>query len=272
MDEHLIEEIGMRLANRAYLYRIFHIVFGTEPSSEELSVLSAQETIEALKYLSAVEQKAPLSFETELQKNGQETSVSAASAPAPSMPASKATAPKPAPDTLSDVTALFASLGEKTDDADYIDTLKSNFTRLFLVPSKSYVYPWESPYVGREMLLFQESTLDVRNRYREHGFAAVEFGHFPEDHISMMLDFLAHLSTRLFDAFCDGKDEDVRWILSSQESFLAEHIMNWISLFQESLNEKDNLGFYSQSGEALRVFLEIDRLFLKDALLADWAS
>ena len=59
-------------------------------------------------------------------------------------------------------------------------------------------------------MLFQESTLDVRSRYAEYGFAAVEYGHFPEDHVSMMLDFLAHLSTRAFDAFESEEDDETR--------------------------------------------------------------
>ena len=71
-------------------------------------------------------------------------------------------------------------------------SLKASFTRLFLVPGASFVHPWESPYIGKEVMLFQESTLDVRHRYAAYGFAAAEFGHFPEDHVSMMLDFLGN--------------------------------------------------------------------------------
>ena len=49
MEERMIEALGMRLANRAYLYRIFHIVFGAEPTSEELATIGSAKTVEAFR-------------------------------------------------------------------------------------------------------------------------------------------------------------------------------------------------------------------------------
>jgi len=173
MEERAIEALGMRLANRAYLYRIFHIAFGAEPSKEELSVLGSKETIDAAQYLA-------------------DTCGSEA---------------------LLDVVRLFSSFASKAADGAYVESMRSDFAKLFLVPGASYVHPWESPYIGKEAMLFQESTLDVRHRYAEYDFVAMEFGHFPEDHVSMMLDFLAHLSSRAFDAFEAGRDDEVKRIL-----------------------------------------------------------
>lgn len=245
MEEEKIEALGMRLANRAYLYRIFHIVFGAEPSSEELAALGSPETVEAFRYLSKVAQAADASISGDEGENEQE--VSAAS-------------------TIAKAVELTASFGEKADDAGYVESLKSDFTRLFLVPGKAYVYPWESPYIGKEVMLFQESTLDVRNRYAEYGFAAVGFGHFPEDHVSMMLDFLAHLSTRAFDAFGDERDEEVVKILSSQKDFIAVHLADWLADFHEDLCKKDSEEVYSTFAGALRAFLTLDGRFIEETL------
>lgn len=226
VEEHMIEVRGMRLANRAYLYRIFHIVFGAIPSDEEMNTLASQTTIDAFEYLSSEVSSSEVLLQT---------------------------------------VALLASLPEQASDPDYVESRKSDFTRLFLVPGSSYVYPWESPYVGKELMLFQESTLDVRSRYGEYGFAAVEYRHFPEDHLSMMLDFLAHLSTRAFDAFDDGRDEEVAKILSSQKDFIATHLTNWIGDFEEEVSKKDEAGFYNQLTAALCVFLDADSRFLQEA-------
>jgi TorA maturation chaperone TorD len=245
VEEQMIETVGMRLANRAYLYGIFHIVFGAEPSNDEMNALTAQTTIDAFRYLSDTDHASRACLETGVRENTQETS---------------------AIEILSHMAEFLASLGKKMDDAEYLESLRSDFTRLFLVPGNSYVYPWESPYVGKEMMLFQESTLDVRRRYREYGFAAMEYGHFPEDHLSMMLDFLAHLSSRAFDAFGDGDDRNVKRILSSQKEFIVTHFINWLSDFYNDLSKKDVMGVYCQFADALRAFLETDRIFVEDTL------
>lgn len=226
MEEQAIEELGMRLANRAYLYRIFHIAFGAEPTGEELSVLGSAETVDAARYLAEACDS----------------------------------------DALAEAARLFASLGSKACDGAYVEALRSDFTRLFLAPGESYVHPWESPYVGKEEMLFQESTLDVRHRYADFGFAAVEFGRFPEDHVSMMLDFLAHLGSRAFDAFGEGRDDEARRILASQRDFVQAHLLNWLDKFHEELCEKDGTGVYRQLAAALLAFLALDEGFAERAL------
>lgn len=249
MEEQMIEALGMRLANRAYLYRIFHIVFGAEPTSEELATIGSAKTVEAFRcFADAVRTQAGgVGVDG---GGGAEASA----------------------DELAKAAELLASLGEKADDGEYVDSLKSAFTRLFLVPGESYVYPWESPYIGKEVMLFQESTLDVRNRYAEYGFAAVEYGHFPEDHVSMMLDFLAHLSTRAFDAFESEEDDETRRILASQGDFIAAHLTDWLPSFCERLAEKDASGVYARLGCALKAFLAMDKRFVGEALEDGFAS
>lgn len=241
MDEHTIELLGMRLANRAYLQRIFHIVFGAEPSADELATLGSPETVAQLHVLAEAFREDDLGICME--------SVASSAA-----------------EVLADAEKLCASLGDKADDAAYVEALKSDFTRLFLVPDEAYVHPWESPYIGKEVMLFQESTLDVRHRYAEYGFKAVEFGHFPEDHVSMMMDFLAHLSTRAFDAFGDGRDDEVRRILLSQQDFAREHLLNWLPAFRDKVHENDAQGVYRRLADALVAFLMVDECFVEQAL------
>lgn len=81
----------------------------------------------------------------------------------------------------------------------YADAMKVAFNKLFMVPGGSYVYPWESPYLGKDATLFKESTLDVRERYAKYGFEAEMKGHFPEDHIAMMMQFLACLADESYE-------------------------------------------------------------------------
>lgn len=234
MDEFTIEAQAMRLANRAYAYRVFHIAFGAEPSSDELRVLASPETVEAFRFLA----------ETAREEGSGEGA-----------------------QTLTAAADLLALLGAHAEDAAGVASLKASFTRLFLVPGASFVHPWESPYIGKEVMLFQESTLDVRHRYAAYGFAAAEFGRFPEDHVSMMLDFLAHLSSAAFEAFGDGNDEEAGRILADQRAFVAAHLDTWLPAFVEKLCEQDAEGTYARLACALRAFVELDK-----ALMDAWAG
>jgi TorA maturation chaperone TorD len=223
MNEQKIEEIGMRLANRIYIYRVFHIIFGTTPTGDELKTLSADETLQVFATVKSV-------------------------------------------DELASLYELMTTFGEHVEDAAYIESLKTEYSRLFLVPGTSSVHPWESPYIGKQSMLFQESTLDVRHRFLEYGYEAQMQGNFPDDHLSLMLDFLAHLSGRAFDAFGDNEDAALWQILISQEDFIKTHLLNWLPLFCEKLKEKDKSTIFLRSGEALRKFLELDAQFINEML------
>lgn len=245
MEEQAVETFAMRLANRAYLYRILHIAFGAEPSEEELEVLGSGQTGEALRFLAQTDEAARvrIAFDT-----------------------SEGTREEPAAEALERAAGLAADLGAKAHDAEAVSALKDCYTRLLVVPGPGFVYPWESPYIGQETMIFQESTLDVRARFKAQGYQAVLHHHFPEDHISMMLDFLAHLSTRAFEAYGDGDDARARKTLKAQVEFIEAHLGEWVSEFAREVRKKDVLGAYATLADALSVFLEIDRLFVRGAL------
>lgn len=240
MDEQRIEEMGMQLANRAYLYRLFQIVFGAEPTGDVLKALATQEATDALSLIGrcAIEGEEKAEATT-----GEATTCAAA-------------------EVLAALQTLMETHAAKADDTAYIEALKADYSRLFLTPGTSYVHPWESPYVGTESMLFQESTLDVRHRLRAFGYEPQMLGSFPDDHLALMLDFLAHLSSRAFEAFGDGEDETLKHILTAQQEFIAEHLLNWLPLFCEKLQEKDAAGVYLTYAQALVVFLEGDKRFI----------
>ena len=74
--------------------------------------------------------------------------------------------------------------------------MKSDYAKLFQIPGDSYVSSWESPYVGTEQALFQCSTLNVREAYHAAGLKLQAEGHFPDDHIAAMMEYLAYMGAR----------------------------------------------------------------------------
>ena len=49
---------------------------------------------------------------------------------------------------------------------------------------------WESVYLGKEHLLFEEVTLAVRECYHHYGLSFIREGNEPDDHIVIELEFL----------------------------------------------------------------------------------
>ncbi|MCB8816455.1 molecular chaperone TorD family protein [Desulfosporosinus shakirovi] len=73
----------------------------------------------------------------------------------------------------------------------------TEYTRLFIGPTKLPVPPWESVYVSKERLLFQESSLKVRQRqcYLNYNFLPAKYRSEADDHIALELDFMYNLSS-----------------------------------------------------------------------------
>lgn len=233
----MTEETMNRLAYRAYLYELFHIVFGAVPSAEEIDCLRSETTAETLMFY-ADRQSEPT------RREAFSACMSAFS-----------------DIVVDDCRDTDAHCEGKTQYC--VESLKSSYTRLFLVPGQDYVHPWESPYVGKEVTLFQESTLDVRGRYAAFGFRAEGFKHFPEDHIAMMLHFMGALSSRVFEAYSNHEDAKACDLMRAQSDFISVHLTYWRPKFLDDLYEKDSLGFYAVCGRALDAFLQDDFHFLE---------
>ena len=87
---------------------------------------------------------------------------------------------------------------------DAPDALKGEYTKLFEGPGKLPAPPWESVYVCGEDLLFQPSTLEVREAYRSAGYQATGYPHEADDHLATELDFMGALSKRTQAAYEEG--------------------------------------------------------------------
>ncbi len=217
-------EIGMLLAQRAYFYSLMHVVFGSEPAADTVAQMFSERTLGVLEAC-ASESECCLP----------DGVLSASSA----LDTIRAAAGK-------DVDALTAALN-------------SDYTMLFLVPGPSHVRMWESPYTGKEGMVFQESTLDVRNRYHAAGFKLQAEKKFPDDHIAAMMDFMGRLGQRAYDAFADGCDEEAEKALVMQREFIDLHILTWVDDFASAVALKDGDGVYAAFSALIAAFARRDR-------------
>lgn len=98
---------------------------------------------------------------------------------------------------------------------------------LFVGPGPLLAPPYESVYLSREHLLFEEQTLQVREAYRAFGLVAPALNREPDDHIGLELHFLAEVCLRSLDALDAGDDDRLDATLAAHQAFLTDHLLVW---------------------------------------------
>lgn len=144
--------------------------------------------------------------------------------------------------------------------ASGFEALHWDFTRLFIGPESPPAPPWESVYVSRDKLLFQESTLNVKTFYQQNGFHLPETEYEAADHIGYELDFLWKLSEQASQeldreqAMC----ERITAPLAVSSGFMQAHLLAFITPFCRELNNHAETAFYRQLSTLLEVFVRSD--------------
>lgn len=217
--------VRILLAGRAGAYRIFQSLLGNEPDGEILTRLSNEATTEIF----------------ELFRTDEASAYGVA---------------------LSDL--QFVTKAALAEGDAFTEKIKGNFTRLFVGPGAVEAPPWESIYLSKEEVLFQGITLDVRRFYVAQGFIPQRYPHVADDHVALELDFMARLAQRLEDVFETRDFHAAIECLSASESFIREHLVNWVPAFAEALKKAQHSYFYREVGGLLAAFLPIDLQVLEE--------
>ncbi|WP_342431205.1 molecular chaperone TorD family protein [Neobacillus sp. FSL H8-0543] len=147
-----------------------------------------------------------------------------------------------------------------------------DFTRMFIGPFEVSTPPWESSYVSRNGLLFQETTMNVRKIYEKYGINVKDFNIEPDDHIGFELDFIYHMNELCFKA-ADPTQEwglpELQQLLKEQKSFIESHLLLFVPEFSKRVINEANTEFFSGLAKILHQFLLIDSEVLKDLLDID---
>lgn len=220
------ESIEILLANRVYLYEMLHVVFSGVPNEELLRILAEENTSQAFEILSENDE-----------------------------------------DMMAKMSRFVQKLGKKLEEnPDFLEEVKSEYTKLLIGPGRLVAYPWESTYNGKENLLFQESTLRVRQFYRKYGYLPQEYPHVADDHIALELHFMSKLSQRALDAFQKDDLKETRSLLDGQQVFLKFHMLNWIPKYAENIKKSKTAHMYPQFAQGVNAFIQIDNEFIGEAI------
>lgn len=151
-------------------------------------------------------------------------------------------------------------------DSDF-ESLHWDYTRMFIGPYELPAPMWESSYVNRDGLLFQEETLRVRRLFLENSFEPLQVGREADDHLGLELDFMYQLSSIANDLAKEGNIKQLNKILADQSYFLNEHLLNWTPLFRKNVVKHADTDFYKGMVNILSGFLALDKTCIEELFL-----
>lgn len=133
-------------------------------------------------------------------------------------------------------------------DQDFFD-LKQDYTRLFIgLDAVMPVPPWESVYLSRDHMVFQEETRQVREWYFRFNLAPEKLNKEPDDHIALELIFLSRLAQLSLMALEQNDQQLSQSYTQAQADFLTEHLLRWGLVWCRRLEEHARTDFYRGLG------------------------
>ena len=137
-----------------------------------------------------------------------------------------------------------------------LEPLKVDFAKLFVGPYQLSAAPYGSVYLEGERKMMGNSTLDVRERYRDAGLdTAKDFKDAP-DHITAELEFMYYLIFKEFEAVSSLDMQTATDYIQKQKSFLEDHLMAWVPKFVANIIENAETLFYQYLAKVTESFLK----------------
>ena len=145
-------------------------------------------------------------------------------------------------------------------DAQPMEELQVDYTRLFLNPTGPLASPYESAWIaGRDPMLVGEVTQAVLDSYRAGGYDVdLSFRDLP-DHIAAELEFLYALVFREARAAASGKDAERAEAVEQRRRFVEQHIGRWVGPFTTALRDGGETALYRTLADITERFVESER-------------
>ena len=233
--------VGMVLARRMHLYSLMHLAFGSRPTAESVG-----------KMLS-VEAGASFGFVNELLASDGCEDIARRT-----VGSCGSTITACVDEAIACIERGERGLEDPARARELVGNLRSDYDKLFQVPGRLYVHPWESPYTSEDSMVFRESTLDVRSFYHDAGFKLQVEKRFPDDHIAAMMDYMGRMGHRAYEAFADGRDDEALRTLAVQRCFADRHILTWVDRFADKVMGNDARGCYGAFAGGMAAFAFLD--------------
>ncbi len=161
---------------------------------------------------------------------------------------------------FNDIRALQKNFAAK--DSSELQTkcisLEADYSRLFIGPQTVLAPQWESVYTSPKRLLFQQSTLKVREFFSSEGYVFSGYPNEPDDSLTAELDFIRQLAINFNDSAEDANYKECLRLIEVQKEFLINHLLLWIDDFVQALNEANADLYYHALARMLAEFIKVD--------------
>lgn len=155
---------------------------------------------------------------------------------------------------------LIKEIETNKDNSNYAKLLLEDYQRLFVGPDHIFAPLWESVYITKDRIIFDESELEIRRLYNKSGLDVKKTE--PADHLSLELGFMARLCFEIKIDLTLITDQR----LVKQKQFLKEHLLKWTLYLKESINEHALTQFWISFSEITRSWLVMDLFELEKIL------
>lgn len=146
--------------------------------------------------------------------------------------------------------------GQLCDVVPNLETLRLDYTGLFLGPFEVPAPPYGSTYLDTPDRVMTESTVEVEEWYRQEGLD-IDIDE-PADHVAAELEFVGVLVLAEREAVVDGTHERATDYARKQYEFLSQHLGRWISELADNMREHAETDFYRILADETQSFVESD--------------
>ncbi len=147
------------------------------------------------------------------------------------------------------------------DKGAFLQGLAAEYASLFLNVGPKPVYLAESVYLGKNHLLYEDPYFDAVRIYQIYGFKKRASFREPEDHVSVELEFMAHLCDLTALSLEQGREDYAAGYLKNQKEFLETHLARWMPELVKKMRWASKNDFYLAMASLLDGFMTIDRSF-----------
>jgi TorA maturation chaperone TorD len=158
-----------------------------------------------------------------------------------------------------ELAALAQALAEAFD-AQPLDELQIDYTRLFLNPAGPIAAPYESAWIaGKDPMVFEAVMRSVLDSYHAGGYEVDEGFRDLPDHIAAELEFLYALVFREARAAASGNGAERAEAIDLRRRFVEQHLGRWIGSFASALRDGGETAFYRALADLTERFVEPER-------------
>lgn len=143
----------------------------------------------------------------------------------------------------------------EVQDGEGLEALKVEFAKLFVGPYRLLAPPYGSVYLEGERKAMGNSTMNVKEHYRNAGLDIADNFRDAPDHIAAELEFMHFLVFREMEAIRNNDSEETAEQLFNQKIFLETHLGAWVQDFCRSVEQQTRTNFYHHLAVATRLFI-----------------